>query len=97
SRAFRVAGVFVVLIYFIGSIQYLASAKPSTKTAAKWVWIVIGVGGGIACFIPQGQQLLPVGMRPSAVATTVLAIPAFYFLIGKFFPGERLDVLAVTT
>jgi heme exporter protein C len=36
-------------------------------------------------------------MRPSAVATTVLAIPAFYFLIGKYFRGQLLDVLAVTT
>ena len=82
---------------FIASIQYLASRKPSTKTAAKWIVIAIGVGGVIACFLPQVQQLLPTGMRPSAVATTVLAIPAFYFLVGKFFPGELLDVLAVTT
>jgi heme exporter protein C len=36
-------------------------------------------------------------MRPSAVATTVMAIPVFYFLIGWLFPGDRLDVLAVTT
>jgi heme exporter protein C len=32
-------------------------------------------------------------MRPSAVATTVLADSGFLFLIGKLFPGERLDVL----
>ena len=32
------------------------------------------------------------------MATTVLAIPAFYFLIGRScFPDERLDVLAVTS
>ena len=36
-------------------------------------------------------------MYPSSVATTVLMIPAFYFLIGKYFPGQDLDVLAVTT
>ena len=36
-------------------------------------------------------------MHPSAVATTVLAIPAFYFVIAKLFPGQKLDVLAVTT
>src|SRR6202011_5105904 len=81
-------------INFIASIQYLASAKPSTKTAAKWIVIAIGRVGVIACFLPQVQHLLPTGVRPSAVATTVLAIPAFYFLIGKFFPGERLDMLA---
>jgi len=59
--------------------------------------IALGVGGVLACFVPQLRQLLPTGMRPSAVATTVLAIPAFYFLVGKYFPGELLDVLAVTT
>jgi heme exporter protein C len=84
-------------INFIASIQYLAARKPSTQAAAKWIVIAIGVLGVIACFLPQVQQSLPTGMRPSAVATTVLAIPAFYFLIGKYFPAERLDVLAVTT
>src|SRR5580700_9455074 len=84
-------------INFIASIQYLANAKPSTRIAAKWIVIAIGVGGVTACFLPQVQRLLPTGMRPSAVATTVLAIPVFYFLVGKFFPGERLDMLAVTT
>src|SRR5260370_28565147 len=36
-------------------------------------------------------------MRPSAAATTALAITAVYFVIGKYFSGERLDMLAVTT
>src|SRR6266536_4613873 len=84
-------------INFIASIQYLVSAKAATKNAAKWVVIGVGVVGVIACFLPQVQHLLPTGMRPSAVATTVLAIPAFYFVIGKFFPAERLDMLAVTS
>jgi len=84
-------------INFIASVQYLANAKPSSRTAAKWIVLAIGIIGAIACFLPWVQQRLPPGMRPSAVATTVLAIPAFYFLIGKFFPGERLDVLAVTS
>jgi heme exporter protein C len=84
-------------INFIASIQYLVRAKASTQAAAKWVVIAIGVVGVIACFIPQVQQMLPTGMRPSAVATTVLAIPAFYFLIGKWFPGQHLDVLAITS
>ena len=84
-------------INFIASIQYLANAKPSTKTAAKWIVIAIGVGGVIACSLLPVQRLLPTGMRPSAVATTVLLIPIFYFLIGKLFPGERLDMLAVTS
>ena len=84
-------------INFVASIQYLASAKESTQKAAKWVVIVIGAVGVIACFLPQVQHLLPTGMRPSAVATTVLAIPAFYFFVGKYFPGQKLDVLAVTS
>src|SRR6266536_3727988 len=84
-------------INFIASIQCLVSSKPSTKTAAKWVVIGIGVVGVIACFLPQVQRLIPAGMRPSALATTVLAIPAFYFLIGRLFPGPKLDVLAVTS
>ena len=84
-------------INFIASIQYLASAKPSTKTAAKWSIIGIGVAGTIASFLPYVQSWLPKGMHPSSVATTFLMIPAFYFLVGWLFPGQRLDVLAVTT
>ena len=84
-------------INFIASIQYLVNGKPSTKAAAKWVVIGIGVVGVIACFLPQVQRMFPAGLRPSAIATTVLAIPAFYFLIGRLFPGPKLDVLAVTS
>jgi ABC-type transport system involved in cytochrome c biogenesis permease subunit len=84
-------------INFIASIQYLVSAKPSTKSAAKWIVIAIGVIGVIACFLPPVQRMIPAGMRPSAVATTVLAIPICYFLVGKWFPGQRLDVLALVT
>ena len=73
-------------INFIASIQYLVSGKPSTKTAAKWIVMAIGVVGVIACFLPPVQRLIPAGMRPSAVATTVLLIPIFYFLIGWLFP-----------
>ena len=85
-------------INFIASIQYLVSAKESTKRAAKGVVIAVGVLGVIVTFLPQvKQQLVLAGMRPSAMATTVLCIPAFYFLVGWLFPGDRLDVLAVTT
>jgi len=84
-------------INFIASIQYLVRAKASTQNVARWVVIAIGVIGVGATFLPQVQQMLPTGMRPSAVATTVLMIPAFYFLIGWLFPGGRLDVLAVTS
>ena len=85
-------------INFVASVQYLASATPARKKAATGIVIAIGVIGIIVVFLPQVQaQLKSFGMRPSAMATTVIMIPAFYFLIGKWFPGERLDVLAVTT
>ena len=85
-------------VNFIASVQYLASAKPSRQTAAKWIVIGVGLVGVIAAFLPQvQQQLTSVGMRPSAMATTVVLIPAFYFLVGWLFPGQRLDMLAVTT
>ena len=83
-------------INFIASVQYLARTKASLQKAVQWVVIAIGVIGVIATFRPQVQALLPTGMRPSAVATTVLAIPAFYFLLGWKFPGDRMDMLALT-
>ena len=83
-------------INFIASVQYLARTKASLQKAVQWGVIAIGVIGVIATFLPQVQALLPTGMRPSAVATTVLAIPAFYFLLGWKFPGDRMDMLALT-
>ncbi len=83
-------------INFIASVQYLARTKASLQKAVQWFVIGIGVTGVIATFLPQVQALLPTGMRPSAVATTVLAIPAFYFLLGWKFPGDRMDMLALT-
>jgi heme exporter protein C len=84
-------------INFIASIQYLVTNKPSARAAMKWIVIAIGVVGLIATYLPPIKRLIPAGMEPSAVATTVLAIPAAYFLIGWLFPGQRLDVLAVTS
>lgn len=83
-------------INFIASLQYLARAKASTQTAAKWIVIAASVVGVVAPFIPRVQHLLPQGMQPSAVATTVLLVPIFYFALGKLFPGERMDILAIT-
>jgi heme exporter protein C len=84
-------------INFMASIQYLVSDKPSGRSALKWIMIVGGIVGVIAVYIPRIKALIPAGMEPSAVATTVLMIPAFYFVVGWLFPGEKLDVLAVTT
>ena len=83
-------------INFIASVQYLARTKASLQKTVQWAVIAIGIIGVIATFLPQVQALLPTGMRPSAVATTVLAIPAFYFLLGWKFPGDRMDMLALT-
>jgi heme exporter protein C len=80
-------------INFIASVQYLADGKPTSKQAAKWITVAVGVVGAMAAFVIP----LPAGIRPSAIATTFLAIPVFYFFLGKYFPGEKLDVLAVTT
>jgi heme exporter protein C len=84
-------------INFVASIQYLARSKRSSEVAANWIVIAIGVLGVIASFVPAIQNLLPTGMRPSAVATTAVLIPVSYLLIGRWFPGDKLDVLAVTS
>jgi heme exporter protein C len=84
-------------INFIASVQYLVSGKASARTATKWIVIALGLIGAMAAFLPAVQHKLPNGMRPSAVATTFLVIPIFYLLIGKLFPAQKLDVLALTT
>lgn len=83
-------------INFVASVRYLVRAKPSGETAVKWIAIAIGVVGFIAPFLPPVRSWIPVGMEPSAVATTIVLIVALYFVVGKLFPGDRLDVLALT-
>jgi len=90
--------MLLFFINFVASVQYLASANPTRRAAVKWIVIAIGVVGVIVCFLPPvTKQFATYGMRPSAAATTVLLVPIFYFLIGKWFPGQRLDMLAVTS
>ncbi len=84
-------------INFMASIQYLVSDKPGARSALKWVMIVGGIVGVIAVYVPPIKGMIPAGMEPSAVATTVLMIPAFYFVVGWLFPGQKLDILAVTS
>jgi heme exporter protein C len=79
---------------FVCSIQYLVRRDQVADTIANWVAIVIGVGACIAAF---AIRPLPAGIEPSSVATTGLAITGLYFLIKKFFPGDRADALAVVT
>jgi heme exporter protein C len=84
-------------INFLASVQYLASAKQTSARAVKWIVIAVGIIGVIVPYVPQVRQWLhTIGMYPSSAATTALMIPACYFLIGKLFPGQSLDVLAVT-
>jgi heme exporter protein C len=80
-------------INFIASVHYLVDSSRSASRVAKWIVLVIGVGGCVVAYLAP----LPNGMRPSAAATTALAITAVYFVIGKYFSGQRLDMLAVTT
>ena len=84
-------------INFVASVRYLVRSKPSLERSANWIAVAIGVVGFIAPFLPPVRKLIPAGMEPGAVATTIVLIPVFYFLVGKWFPGERLDVLAVTS
>jgi heme exporter protein C len=86
---------WLFFVNFIASVQFLASAKPSTQRAANWIVIAVGIAGAIAPFIPQVRQELPTGVYPSSVATTMLLLPVVYLLIGKYFPGRNLDALAV--
>src|ERR1700757_1436690 len=79
-------------INFVASVGYLARAKESTAKAVKWIAIGVGIIGAIAPFTPTVRQWIPAGMEPSAVATTVILIPVFYFVGGKLFPGDRLDM-----
>src|SRR5882762_5201880 len=72
-------------INFIASIQYLVNGKPSARSVMKWIVIAVGVIGVIVTYLPPVKAQIPAGMEPSAVATTVLMIPAFYFLIGWLF------------
>jgi heme exporter protein C len=84
-------------INFVASVRYLVRSKPSLERSANWIAAAIGVVGVIAPFLPPVRKLIPAGMEPGAVATTIVLVPVFYFLVGKWFPGERLDVLAVTS
>jgi len=86
---------WLFFVNFIASVQFLASAKPSTQRAANWIVIAVGIAGAIAPFIPQVRQELPTGVYPGSVATTMLLLPVVYLLIGKYFPGRNLDALAV--
>jgi heme exporter protein C len=82
-------------VNFLASVHYLVESNPSARRAAQWIVIAIAVIGFVGPFVMP--SLLPTGMRPSAAATTALMIAALYFVVGRYFSGQRLDMLAVTT
>ena len=81
-------------VNFLASVQYLVRrAKVPAQQIATWVVILIVIAACIAGFVAP----LPVGITAGAVATSAVTILASYFLIGKYFSGDKLDVLALTT
>jgi ABC-type transport system involved in cytochrome c biogenesis permease subunit len=87
-------------INFVASIQFLVHAKPAGRRTVLWITLAIGVIGAIVPFFFQ-PQLHQLGMEPGSLLTTALAIPLFFWLVGKYFSGpassgQNLDALAVT-
>src|SRR5438270_1221996 len=70
-------------INFIASVHYLVDSNRFASRIAKWMVLAIGIGGCVVAYVTP----LPNGMRPSAAATTALAITAVYFVTGKYFSG----------
>jgi heme exporter protein C len=79
-------------INFVCSIQYLVGRDKVADKLANWVVIAIGLATCVAAFVIRP---LPVGIEPSSVATTGLAIVGLYFLIKKYFSEGKTDALAV--
>src|SRR6516162_6160925 len=76
-------------INFVASVRYLVRSKASLERSANWIAAAIGVVGVIAPFLPPVRKLIPAGMEPGAVATTIVLVPVFYFLVGKWWaPGD---------
>ena len=75
-------------INFIASIQYLANAKPSTRTAAKWIVIAIGVVGVIACFLAAGAAIAADGYASERGGDDGAGDSGVLFFGGKVFSGR---------
>src|ERR1700693_273169 len=43
-------------INFVASVQYLADASPSSRQAAKWIVIAIGIVGAVVPYVPEVRQ-----------------------------------------
>jgi heme exporter protein C len=85
------------LLFFINlvaSLLYLVRRSPLADRLASRVAIAIAIVGCIAAGV---WRPLPEGIEPSSVATTAIAITGIYFLIRRYFPGEKVDALAAVT
>jgi heme exporter protein C len=78
-------------VNFLASVRYLVSAKPKADKAVNWIVIILAVLTCIGAFVIK----MPEGVEPSSVFTTGLMFAAAYFLIRKYFPGEKADILAL--
>src|ERR1700678_4544720 len=80
-------------INFIASVQYLVRSSSSADRVASYV----AGGVGLVVFAAAFFVPLPMGIRPSAVATTGLLIAGLYFLIRSLFSPPATDALAVAS
>jgi heme exporter protein C len=78
---------------FMASVQYLVRRNRSSDRLANWIVIALGVITCIVAFVVK----LPDGIEPSSVASTGIAAVGIYFLIRKYFAGDKLDAFAVST
>lgn len=81
-------------INFVASIQYLVRPNERTDRIAKWFAVAVAI---VACVgaVAIHFRPLPYEIRPSAVATTGVAVTAIYFAIRKLFSAVETDALAL--
>lgn len=78
---------------FAASIQFLVRRSSSGPRIANGIALALAFAVAMASFFVR----LPSGVEPSAVATSAIAIAVIYLLVGRYFPREALDILALVT
>jgi heme exporter protein C len=81
-------------INFVASIQYLVRPNERTDRIANWFAVAVSMVACVAAVAIHFRPL-PYEIRPSAVATTGLAITGIYFAMRKLFSAEETDALAL--
>ncbi|MBA3915007.1 MAG: cytochrome c biogenesis protein CcsA [Acidobacteriales bacterium] len=81
-------------INLLASVQFLVRRREGAARIANITVIVLAALITIAAYV---FRPLPGGVEASAVATTGISIAILYFLVNKWFPGDRADILALTT